>query len=275
MSESNSIMIKDRIRFEIKENVAYVTLARADKYNGLDLDMLEALVKAAKMVEKDRGIRAVIISGEGKVFCAGLDFGSVTKQPVRVFRAFTKFGSKSTNLFQECCWAWRRLQVPVVAVTHGRCYGGGVQIALAADFRFSTPDCEFSIMEAKWGLVPDMTGSVSLRELLPMDVAKELTMTGRAFDGTEAKALNLVTGLSEEPMAAAEALVAEIKTRSPDSVAATKALFEKTWIEDEDEAFSIESKLQFKLLRGKNQKEAMKANFQKREPRFKPRQYDF
>jgi enoyl-CoA hydratase/carnithine racemase len=130
-------------------------------------------------------------------------------------------------------------------------------------------------MEIKWGLIPDMSGSVSLRELLPMDVAKELTMTGREFDGNEAKALNLVTGVSDDPLAAAEALAAQIKSRSPDAIAASKALFEKTWLAPEGEALGVESKLQFKLLRGKNQREAMKANFEKRAPAFKKRQFDF
>lgn len=269
------MLINNRVELDIRDEIAYVTLSRAEKYNGLDLDMLEALVKAARLVDKDRSVRAVILSGDGKVFCAGLDFGTVMKQPARVFKAFAKFGLKHTNLFQECCWAWRRLQVPVIAVTHGRCYGGGVQLALAADFRMTTADCEFSIMEAKWGLVPDMTGTVSLRELLPMDVAKELTMTARPFNGQEAKALNLVTRVSDNPMAEAEKLAQEIKSRSPDSVAATKALFEKTWQVDESEAFAVESKIQFKLLRGRNQKEATKANFEKRVPAFKKRQFDF
>lgn len=275
MSDISQDIIKHRVKLDIREEIAYVTLARPEKFNGLDLDMLQALVTAAERVKKDRSLRVVIIHAEGEVFCAGLDFASVTRKPVRVLRAFSKFGGKRTNLFQECCWAWRRLQIPVIAVTHGRCYGGGLQIALAADFRYSTPGCEFSIMEAKWGLIPDMTGSVSLRELLPMDKAKELTMTGRCFDGEEALRLGLVTGLSETPLQQAEALAAEIRTRSPDSVAASKALFESTWLEDEDEAFSVESRLQFRLLRGRNQREAMKANFEKRPPRFKPRQFDF
>ena len=268
-------LIKGRVRLEVRDEVAYVALARADKYNGLDLDMLDALVEAAKRISKDRSIRAVILSGEGKVFCAGLDFGSVTKQPTRMLRAFAKFGLKHTNLFQEAAWAWRKLPIPVIAVTHGRCYGGGFQLAMAADFRFSTADCLFSIMEIKWGLIPDMTGTVSLRELLPMDVAKELSMTGREFDGAEAKTLNLVTGISEDPMAAAEGLAEQLKSRSPDAIVAAKALFEKTWLAGEGEAFNIESKIQFKLMRGKNQREAMKANFEKRAPKFKKRQYDF
>jgi len=178
-------------------------MVRSDKYNALDWDMLCALVDTAEKIGRNKSLRAVILQGEGKAFCSGLDFPSFTKQPAKMVRGFLKYGVKTTNLFQEVAWCWRRLPVPVIAVIHGYCYGGGVQIALGADFRYTTPDCEFSILEAKWGLVPDMTGTVTLRELLPMDQAKLLTMTGRMFDGTEARALNLVTGVSADPLAEA------------------------------------------------------------------------
>ena len=153
--------------------------------------------------------------------------------------------------------------------------GGGMQIALAADFRISTPDCEMSIMEIKWGLIPDMTGSVTLRELVPMDVAKELTMTGRLFKGEEAKALNLVTRVAEDPLAEAEQLAEAIKTRSPDGISAAKALFQQTWNVPETQAFDTESKLQFKLLRGKNYRRALQAGQKKEAPQFGPRERDY
>ncbi|MDF3030015.1 MAG: phaB [Moraxellaceae bacterium] len=261
----------DRVRLDIRDEVAYVTMVRTDKYNALDWEMLCGLVDAADRIASDKSIRAVILSGEGKAFCSGLDFPSFTKQPMRMVRGFLKYGVKTTNLFQEVAWCWRRLPVPVIAVLHGYCYGGGLQIALAADFRFSTPDCEFSILEAKWGLVPDMTGTVTLRELLPMDKAKLLTMTGRMFSGEEALRLNLVTETGADPLAAAEALVAEIKSRSPDAVAATKQLFQETWVAGVRRAFSRESRIQLGLLLGKNQKIATEANFKKKKAEFLPR----
>ncbi|MGB4343852.1 MAG: crotonase/enoyl-CoA hydratase family protein [Moraxellaceae bacterium] len=261
----------DRVRTEIRDDVAYVTMTRSDKYNALDWDMLCALVDAAERIGKDKSVRAVILQGEGKAFCSGLDFPSFTKQPARMVRGFLKYGVKTTNLFQEVAWCWRRLPVPVIAVIHGYCYGGGVQIALGADFRYTTAECEFSILEAKWGLVPDMTGTVTLRELLPMDQAKLLTMTGRMFSGAEARELNLVTGVSADPLAEAEKLVAEIKTRSPDAVAATKQLFHETWVAGVRRAFSKESRIQLGLLMGKNQKIAVQSNFRKEMPSFLPR----
>jgi enoyl-CoA hydratase/carnithine racemase len=263
--------MSERVRLEIRNEVAWVTLARSDKYNALDWDMLTALVDTAREIGRDKSIRAVVLRGEGKAFCSGLDFPSFTKQPAKMVRGFLKYGVKTTNLFQEVAWCWRRLPIPVIAVIHGYCYGGGVQIALGADFRFTTPDCEFSILEAKWGLVPDMTGTVTLRELLPMDQAKLLTMTGRMFSGIEAREFNLVTGVSENPLAEAEKLITELKTRSPDAVAATKELFHETWVAGVRRAFSKESRIQLGLLLGKNQKIAVEANFKKQDPEFLPR----
>ena len=259
------------VSVERRGDVAYVSLSRPDKRNAVNFPMMEGLVDAARSLRKDRTLRAVVISGEGASFCAGLDFGSVTKQPAKIAKAFIKVPGRNTNLFQECAWAWRRLPVPVIAVLHGHCLGAGIQLALAADFRFATPDCQLSIMEAKWGLIPDMSGTVSLRELMPMDQAKLLTMTGRVLSGEEALRLGLVTAVSDDPMSSAEELIAELQTRSPDSVAATKVLFHETWSADEDDAFKVERKIQKLLLMGKNQKRAMKAAMKKAAASFGPR----
>ncbi|MDX1802883.1 MAG: crotonase/enoyl-CoA hydratase family protein [Alcanivorax sp.] len=266
---------QNRVTLEKKNGTAYITLNRADKYNGLDFDMMEGLIDAAKAVKHDRDLRVVILQGDGKAFCAGLDFATVMKQPLKVLKGFSKYGIKKTNLFQQVCWCWRELPIPVIAVLHGYCYGGGMQIALAADFRFTTPDCEMSIMEIKWGLIPDMTGTVTLRELVPMDVAKELTMTGRLFNGEEAKRLNLVTRVADNPLEEAEKLADAIKTRSPDGISAGKSLFQQTWNASESQAFAIESKLQFKLMRGKNYRKALQAGKKKETPVFGPRESDY
>ena len=265
--------MQNRVQLEVRGPIAYVSLARPDKLNGLDWDMLQGLVSAAAAIRRKREVRAVILRGEGPAFCAGLDFKTFGQQPLRAVRGFLKYGLKSTNLFQQACWCWRELPVPVIAVLHGRCYGGGMQIALAADFRIATPDCECSIMEAKWGLIPDMTGSVTLRELVPIDLAKELTMTGRLFSGAEAQRMNLVTRIADEPLAAAEALARELMTRSPDAVAAAKALFHRTWFASVRRAFDTESGIQLRLLRGANQRIAMRANFARKQPEFRPRSF--
>lgn len=262
-----------RVITEIRDDIAYVTMHRGEKFNGLDFAMMHGLVDAARQVKRDKDVRAVILAGDGPAFCAGLDFASVTKQPLTVLLSFLRVPGSKTNLFQEMCWAWRELPVPVLAVVHGRCYGGGLQLALAADFRFTTPDCEFSVLEAKWGLVPDMSGSVTLRELVGMDVAKRLTMTGEFFDGTRAKELGLVTEVGDKPLADAEALVAQLITRSPDSVAATKALFHRTRHVSPRAAFRIESRIQRALLLGANHKIARKAGRGEQAPEYRRRSF--
>ncbi len=262
--------IRDRVAIESRQQVMLVTLSRPDKYNGLDLDMMHALVEAARRVRKRRDVRAVIVHGEGKAFCAGLDFASVTRQPRRILASFLPWWHKD-NLFQRMCLAWRDLPVPVIAVTHGYCFGGGMQLALGCDFRFSTPDCEFSIMEIEWGLIPDMGGSVTLRDLVALDVAMELTMTGRKFGADEARALNLVSRIEDEPLEAAIVFAESLAARSPDAIAAAKALLRDTRQGSQRRALRRERREQLKLLLGANQREAMRAKFEKREPRFRPR----
>ncbi|MCJ0905287.1 crotonase/enoyl-CoA hydratase family protein [Rhodococcus sp. ARC_M6] len=265
--------MSDRVRVEIVESVAYVSLDRPEKLNGLDLDTLEELVDAARRIKADRSIRGVILQGSGKAFSAGLDFASAGKQPKRMAKAFAKLPGQKTNLFQRACWVWRELPVPVIAVVHGHCFGGGLQLALAADFRFSTPDCTFSVMEAKWGLIPDMTGTVTLRELAAMDVVKRLAMTAEIFDGKQAFEWGLVTGVDEDPLAQARELLAQIMTRSPDAVAATKTLLHKSWNKAPRGAFWVESRVQLALMRGKNYQIARAANSAKKLPEFVLRKF--
>ena len=235
----------------MRDGIAYVWLARPAKLNGLDVPMLHALAETPRQLRRDPAVRAVILAGDGDAFCAGLDFGSVGKGPAGVRAGCGKLPG-GLNVVQRACWAWRELPVPVIAVLHGHCYGGGLQLALAADFRIATPDCQLSIMEGRWGLIPDMTGSVTLRELVPMDVAKRLAMTAETFTGDRARELGLVTEVSDAPMAAAEALAAQLLTRSPDALAATKTLLHRTWSRAPRWAFWTETVLQARLLRGAN-----------------------
>ena len=167
----------ERVLITIEDGIAIVTLNRPDKYNGLDMPMFEAITRAAKTLKKDRSVRAIILNGAGDAFCSGLDVKTVSKNPVNFLKLLVKPGRRISNLAQNVGYIWRDVPAPVIAVTHGYCFGGGFQIALGADFRFSTSDCEFSIMESKWGLIPDMSLTVTLRELVPIDLAKELTMT--------------------------------------------------------------------------------------------------
>lgn len=246
------------VRLERHGDVAHVVLCRPEKHNAVGKDTLTELIRVGRSLRSDRTLRAVILRGEGPSFCSGLDIPSFMRTPVSILPHFLRPFWRRTNDFQEVAWVWRRLPVPVIAVLHGRCYGAGLQIALACDFRIATPDCKLSIMEAKWGLVPDMSGTVSLRELMPIDVAKRLAMTAEEFTATQGQGWGLVTETAEDPLAAAEALAAQIAGRSPDSVAATKFLFQRAWSASEAGAFCLERWYQAPLLVGRNQKVSVK-----------------
>ena len=264
-------MTRKYVTHEITNGIAHVRLTRADKLNALTLTTLDELIATAHELRRDKTLRAVVISGEGSSFCAGLDFTSALKSPVGIAKAFMPLPWRGTNAFQEACWAWRRLPVPVIAAVDGHCYGGGLQLALAADFRIATPDSEWSVLEARWGLIPDMTGVRSLAELVGIDTAKKLTMTATLLSGKEAADLGLVTELAADPVAAAHDLAREISKRSPDSVAAAKRLFNRTWSSSPRTTFARERAEQLLLLTLRNTAAARDAAFKKVAPVFGPR----
>jgi enoyl-CoA hydratase/carnithine racemase len=255
----------------VTAGIAHVRLARPEKLNALTLQTLAELVATARQLRRDRTLRAVVLSGDGDSFCAGLDFGSVLKTPAGIVGAFVPRPWRGTNTFQEACWAWRRLPVPVIVAVHGHCYGGGLQIALAADFRIATPDSRWSVLEGRWGIIPDMTGVRSLAELVGIDTAKLLTMTARTVSGKEAADLGLVTELAADPEAAAVDLARELAGRSPDALAATKRLFNETWTSSPRRTFARERIEQLALLVSANTKAAREAAFAKAAPQFGPR----
>ncbi|KNX38553.1 crotonase/enoyl-CoA hydratase family protein [Luteipulveratus halotolerans] len=237
----------------VDAGVAQVRLDRPDKLNALTLPALDELARTARELRSDRTLRAVILTGEGRSFCAGLDFGSVFKDgPVQIARRFTPRPWLGTNPFQEACWAWRRLPVPVIAAVHGHCYGGGLQIALAADFRITTPDAQWSVLEGRWGLIPDMSGVRSLAQQVGMDTAKRLTMTAEIVSGEEAVRLGLATSVADDPYADAVALAGRIAERSPDAVAAAKRLFNARWSSSPRRTFARERLEQAILLAAPN-----------------------
>ncbi len=259
-----------RVTLEIQDTIAFVTLNRPEKLNALDMPMFEGIRDTIKLLRKNKEVRAVIVKGEGKAFCSGLDVKSIMSSPLAAAKLLFKPGRKISNLAQDVAYQWRSLPVPVIAVTHGKCWGGGFQIALGADFRYTTPDCEFSILEMKWGLIPDMSGSITLRELIPIDLAKELTMTARIFQGQEAKTLGLVTHCMDNPLEAAVAFAQSLQQRSPDAIACAKQLFNNTWTADDKTALKWETRLQLKLVGRANQRIAVANSTGKNKP-YKPR----
>ncbi|MEV0294557.1 crotonase/enoyl-CoA hydratase family protein [Nocardia sp. NPDC050710] len=227
---------------------AYVTLDRPDKHNGLTVEMLNDLIDTAHTISRRKDVRAVILSGNGPSFSSGLDIAKATSDPLAIVRNFIPLPWRGTNTFQEACWAWRRLPVPVIAAVHGRCYGGGLQIALAADFRLATPDAEFSVMEAKHGLVPDMSGAVTLSQLIGLDKAMLLTMTADTVDAAYAERIGLITEVTADPVAAAEKLAERIATRSPHAVAGAKRLLDRSWQSSARRTFALERATQLPLV---------------------------
>jgi enoyl-CoA hydratase/carnithine racemase len=261
-----------RVITEIDGPVARVFLNRPDKLNGLDLDTIEQLTVAARALRTNTSVRVVVIEGKGESFCAGLDFAAAGKESkLRIVKFALPNPLRGTNAFQECFWAWRNLPMPVIAVTRGHVFGGGIQLALACDFRFSTPDCRWSVLEAKWGLIPDMSGTISLVELVGADVAKRLTMTGEIISGEQAHAYGLVTGVDAHPDKLAQELIDAIIARSPDSVAASKRLLNLVRWGGVRSALGRERRFQLAMFRTKNATAARKAGMKGEAPVFGPR----
>lgn len=264
--------MENHVVTEIVGPVAHVRLNRPDKLNGITFDMIDGLIAAANEIEANRDVRVVLLEGTGPSFCAGLDFGEVFTQQSKIKKYFLAHPLKGLNKFQEPAWIWRTVSVPVIAVTHGHVFGGGIQLALGADFRFTTPDCKWSIMEAKWGLVPDMGGTVPLAELVPADLAKRLVFTGEIFSGQQAADWGIATGVAEDPLVPAMELVEKILERSPDSVANSKRLMNKLYRASARAALRTERRMQVPLLKLTNTKEARRAGAEKTAPNFGPRE---
>ena len=264
--------MEDRIKVELQDGVADVRLVRTDKMNALDNAMFDALVATGERLKTEKGVRAVVLSGEGRAFCAGLDMGNFGQMASGERRAAGNLETPRTpggaNRAQQAVMAWREIPVPVIAAVHGVAFGGGFQLALGADLRFVTPDARMSVMEIKWGLVPDMAGVALLRGLLRDDVARELTFSGRIFSGQEALSLGLATRVCADPYAEALAFAREVAAKNPDAIRAGKRLLDLAVEADQRAILLAETTEQVKLIGSPNQVEAVKANLEKRAPQF-------
>src|SRR3974390_3434025 len=265
----------DRVSVTISDGVADVRPMREDKMKALDAAMFEALVATSDRLGREKGLRAVVLSGEGRAFCAGLDMGRFAAMkekggngiPGGEKRDLTERTHGLANFPQQAVWGWRQLPVPVIAAVHGVAFGGGFQLALGADMRFLSPDARMSIMEIKWGLVPDMAGTPILASLVRDDILRELTHTGGVFSAQEALSYGLATRICDDPLSAALEAAREIAGKSPDAIRAAKRLLNKLSV-DPGPALLAESVEQQKLIGSPNQTEAVRANIDKRPPRF-------
>lgn len=263
------LAFNDRVALSIDEHgVAQVRMTRPDKMNALDSAMFEALIAAGQALIGMPGLRCVVLSGEGKAFCAGLDLASMAALAGQAGSTLALRTHGEANLFQEVGVQWRRLPVPVIAAVHGVCFGGGLQIAAGADIRVVAPDARLAVMELKWGIIPDMGQFALWQGVVREDVLRELTYTAREVPGAEAVALGLATCCDADPLARALAMAQAIAGRNPHAVRAAKALFNRAPAMGFGEVLLAESEEQQKLLGSANQMEAVAAGLAKRPANF-------
>jgi len=257
-----------RVSLEYQDHIARVTLTRGDKMNALDDAMFEAIVNAGQEVAASDA-RAVVLTGEGKSFCAGLDLASFAKMgQVDPTEWLMGRSHGDTNIMQEMALVWRRVPVPVIAGLHGAVYGGGLQLALGADIRIAAPDSKLSLMEMKWGLVPDLGGMVLLPNLVRSDVLRQLTYTARPIAAEQAERWGLVTSVTDDPQAAALAMAEEVAGKSPSAIRAAKRLIDVAETKRREEVLLAESRESAGLIGKPDQMEVIAAQMQGRKPVF-------
>ncbi|MDQ3031045.1 MAG: crotonase/enoyl-CoA hydratase family protein [Myxococcota bacterium] len=259
-----------RVVTSIEGSVAHVRLSRPEKRNGLDLAMFEGLIETGERIAADPSVRAVVLSGEGKAFCAGLDWMAFLGMGQEAgAKLLARDLSKSpANIAQRACWIWAEVPVPVIAAVHGAAMGGGLQLALACDLRIVAPDAQLSVMEVRYGLVPDMSASKTLLRLVRPDLAKELVWTGRTVGAEEAVRIGLATRIESDHVGAALALARTIASQSPHAIRAGKRLCDESPELSVEDAFRLETELQIPLLGSPNQMEAVQAAMGKRPATF-------
>lgn len=262
--------MSEPVTVDIEDRIARVTLNRPEKHNALDRALFEAIVDAGERLAFDRSLRAVVLAGAGENFCAGIDvsvFGS-TDAPVFNPRDLQPRPGSDANFFQQAALVWRRMPLPVIAAVHGAAFGAGLQIAMGADLRLATAGSRWSVMEVKWGIVPDMGLTVTAGGLVRPDLLKRLAFTAAIIDGNEARRQGFVTEVHDDPLSAALALAGELSDRSPDAVRGVKSLLNEVSRDRDAAMLRREAALQAALLGGANQLEAVAANLQGRRPGF-------
>ncbi|MGH8519062.1 MAG: crotonase/enoyl-CoA hydratase family protein [Panacagrimonas sp.] len=260
----------NRVAVDFQNHVAHVRLVRPERLNAIDVTLLEQLVATGDKVAALPGLRAIVLSGEGRGFCSGIDTSTLPANPGDPFSIDIATPIRgAANLAQYAVLQWRDAPVPVIAAIHGFAFGGGFQLPLAADIRLVHPDTQMSLMELKWGLIPDMGGMALLKPLLPRDVLADLMFTARVFDGREAVSLGIATRVAEDPVKVALELAREIASRSPDAVRSGKRLLRIIDEQADSQILSAEAAEQMVLLKSANHFEAVAAGRAKRSPSFR------
>jgi len=258
--------MSERVTISVENHIADVRFNRPEKMNALDPEQIDAIIGATEQLAQMKGVRAIVLSGNGKGFCAGLDMSSFSKPDTTTSLIGRAYGN--ANKYQHVVLQWRRLAAPVIVAIHGACVGGGLQFASAGDIRIAAADAKLSIMEMRWGLIPDMGSYSTWRSFVRDDILRELTYTNRIFTGEEGKELGFVSHLADDPHARAMVLAEEIAGKNPDAIKAAKRLMNKLPDMNEDEILMMESAEQDKVIRAPNQKEAVMAFLEKRTASF-------
>ena len=259
----------DRVSLAIEDDgVAQVRLIRTDKLNALDEAMFATLLEAGQVLYETRGLRAVVLAGEGRAFCAGIDLSLFSALAAADAPKLAERTHGNANAYQQAAMQWRKLPVPVIAAIHGICFGGGLQLASGADIRIVAPDTRLSVMEMKWGLVPDMAGFALWRGVVRDDLLRELLYTAREFSGEEAGELGFATHVDPDPVERAVGIARAIAGKSPHAVRAAKELANRVDDAGIDEILLAESRAQDKLIGSRNQREAVESQMERRSPRF-------
>ncbi|MES2096718.1 MAG: crotonase/enoyl-CoA hydratase family protein [Pseudomonadota bacterium] len=259
--------MNDRVSITVTDQIADVRLTRADKMNAIDPAMFEGIGQAIDELAGMTDVRCVVLSGEGRAFCAGLDMTSMAG-------GGSGLSSRDRNdqgsiLPQHVTWGWRNLPMPVIAAVHGVAFGGGFQIMSGADIRIAAPGTRFAIRESYWGLVPDMAGFPIWRTLVRDDVLRELAYTAREFEASEALNHGFITRIADDPHAAAMELATAIAGRSPHAIRGIKRLCNMAHDADPRTMLEAETEEQVKVIGKANMMEAVAANMGKRAAVFR------
>ena len=257
----------DSVSLCVDAHVAHVELNRPSKYNALSYDMFGELAEVGDRIAADKSVRAVVLSGSGENFCAGIDT-SIFGADIDFAAALKPCAPSPANVFQRAAFVWREVPVPVICAIDGIAFGAGLQLALGADIRYASPTATLSILEIKWGLIPDLALSVLARFVSPADKLRELAYTGRVLNAEEARDVGLVTSVEQDPLAKARETAAGIAGRSPDAIRAMKRLFNEAWEMSTADSLRLEAELQIRVMGSENQLEAVAANMEKRAPNF-------
>lgn len=265
----------DRVTVSIDNHIAHVEMIRSDKMNALDKAMFDGLIESGAFLADKKDVRVVVLSGQGRAFCAGLDMANFAAMADAEADADVQTDGDlitrthgDANNFQQVCQAWHNLPMPVIAAAHNVCLGGGLHVFLGCDIRYAAPETRFSIMEIRWGLIPDMGSTPLLPHLLRRDVIKELTFTGRIFETTEAKELGIVTQIHDDPLTAAMETATLIATKNPIAMRANKMIINKAAYLSPADALMLESEVQQEIIGSKNQTEAVMAELEGRPAKF-------